>query len=816
MIGEHARDDLRRAGRRLWRAKPFAAAATLTLAVGIATTTVMFALVEGVLLRPLPVADPDRLVVAWRTFASGRFSHWPFRVADIEAIGRESRVFERVAGVSFQGATPGAVVEKGVASEVRTTSVTGAFFSTLGVRPLLGRALEPADDLAGAEKTLVITRGLWQRRYGGAGEVIGRRVEIGEEPFTIVGVMPDLAYPRGVEGWMTVEAMASLMPNPTFRQAVRDENDLVARLRPGVTRAQAEHELQAVVARLDAEASAATARELAPVVRSLEDVVIGDVRPAIVVLFAAVGLVLVIASANVANLLLLRGEGRRAELAVRAALGAGRGRIGRELLAESLWLALAAAVLGVGASAWALPAILRLVPGGLPRLESVRIDAGVVLFATVVATLAAAGAGMAPALYAARADLVSALGTRGTHGAPGARRGRRALVVAQVALAVAVVAAAGLLTRSLLRLQRVDMGLTPNRLVVVTFSVPPAGRGEPRPARFANDLMRALESIPGVEKATLVNNPPLAGVGGWDTPQSVAEGQTLEAARSNPALNLEAVYPNHFATLGVPLRRGRAFTDADGAGATPVAIVSADVAARLWPGADPIGKRLRMGAVDTGEPWQAWRTVVGVVNPTRYRDLVAPRPTLYVPAPQFMEAAQIAVLRTAAPPGALAGMVRERVRAVDPAARVTAVAPFGHFLAAPLARPRFDAFLIGVFGAASLLLAAIGLYAVIAGSVRQRQGELGIRIALGATSADVLAVVLGEGLRLAGAGAAIGLLAAAAATHLLRGLLFDVHPLDPATLIGAAALLVAASALACALPARRALRVDPATALRAS
>jgi len=783
------------------------------MALGIGTTIAMFTLIQGVLLRPLPVQDQGRLIVAWTKLRSGTFDHWPFHVDDIEAMGRESRLFERVAGVSFQGAGTDVAVEHGEASYIRTASVTGTFFAVLGVAPVLGRALEPADDVAGAEKVLVITHGLWQRRYGGARDVIGRRLMLSEHPFTIVGVMPSgLDYPRGVEGWTTVEAHAMGI----FADAVRQENDMVGRLRPGVTRAQAIAELGGLVDRLEV-ARRRNARELSPVVRSFEEVVVGDVRPAMLILFAAVALVLLIASANVANLLLLRGEARRTELAVRAALGASRGRIAAQLLAESLLLAVASAAVGLAASRWVLQGSLALVPGGLPRVESVRIDGAVVLFTAAVAFLAAGLAGLAPALYATHTDLVAELRTGRQYGTAGARHGRRALAGAQVSLAVAVVAASGLLTRSLLRLQHVELGLSAERVVVVALSIPPPKDGDrARYVRFHDAVVAQLEGIPGVEKATPINNPPLAGINGWDSPQSMTEGQTPDEAESNPSLSLESIYPSHFATLGVPIVRGREFTEADGEGAPEVAIVSADVAARLWPGEDPIGKRLRMGNPTTNEPWQTWRTVVGVVNPIRYRELVVARATLYLPARQFIESAGALLLRTALPPEALAAGVRERVRAVDPTVRVMAVVPFRQFLEGPLARPRFHAFVIGLFGASALLLAVVGLYSVMAAYVRQRYPEIGIRVALGATASDVRRLVLGEGLRLAGLGAAIGLAGAVAGARVLRGLLFGVHPLDPVSLLGAVVLLVSASALACSLPAWRATRVDPAVVLRTS
>lgn len=812
MLFEAWWQDLRSAWVGLRRAGAFSGAAVLTLAVGIGGTTSMFALIEGVLLRPLPVRQQGRLLVAWKQLPSDS-AHWPFRASELDVLRDQSHALETVAGVSYYGASPSVAVEDGVASYISCAAVAGDFFRVLGVEPILGRVLSRADDVIGAENVLVITHALWQRRYGDSREVIGRRLIVGERPFVVVGVMPDVAYPHGVEAWMTLAASASLMTNPDFREGLLRDVDLIARMRPGVTIEQAASELLGLTSRLEAEAPPGTLRGLTPVVRSYEDVVVGDARPALLVLFAAVWLVLLIASANVANLLLLRGAARRPELAVRAALGAGHGRLARQLLAESLLLALAAGVVGLAATWWTLHALVALVPDGLPRVDSVHIDAGVLLFTVAVAFLAAALAGLAPVLSMARADLAAHLrhGGRGANGR--AARGRRALVVAQVALAVTVVAAAGLLTRSLRWLQTLEMGLAADRLVFVQLALPQAKYADgARHLQLLEDVVAQLAAAPGIAGATPVNTPPYAGTGGWDAPAFTAEGQSAESAAANPSLNLESIHPNYFATFDVALVRGRGFTKADRQGAPEVAIVSEDVAARTWPGADPIGKRIKLGRLDSAN---SWRTVVGVARPTRYRELATPRATLYLPAEQFIVAAEMLVLRTASPLTLVARLARERVGAVDPDVQVLRVASFRELLQAPLARPRFNAFLIGVFGVAALLLAAIGLYAVMAASVRQRYKEIAIRLALGASVSDVRRLVVGEGLRLAGLGAAIGLASASAATRLLRGLLFGVHPLDPASLLAAALLLVGVSAVASYLPARRAMQVDPASTLRA-
>lgn len=809
---ESLTQDLRVAWRGLSRAKPFTATAVLTLALGIAGTTVMFALVHGVLLRPLPVRDQDRLLVAWKELPTSGYSHYPFGDREIEAVAEASQLFERVAGVTANGVGQFLVVEHGIASEVRGALVTGDFFTVLGVQPVFGRTFTRADDAGGTEHGLVISHGLWQRRYGGAPDVLGRRVSLNEQPFTIIGVMPpDLDYPRGVEAWRTTMSVPVTGP---FGDAARREVDLIARLRPGVTIEQATSELTGLTRALEKQAAPGLPRGQRPVVRSFHDVVVGDVRAAMLALFGAVGLVLLIASANVANLLLMRGELRRPALAVCAAFGASRVRLVRQLLAESVLLAAAAGAVAVVVTWWSLHALMALVPEGLPRVESVRLDAVVVLFAIGIAWLTALLAGLAPAVSSMRTDLVAHLrgGGRGVTG-PAHRYGRRILVVAQVALAVTVVAAAGLLTRSLLRLQAVDTGLAADRLVFIGLALPQVKYAErERHAQFLDDAIGELESLPAIAAVTPVNVPPFAGEqGGWGVPRFTAEGQTADQAAANPALNLESVHPNYFETFGVALRRGRTFTDADRQGTLDVTIVSEDVAARTWPGQDPIGKRLKMGGPDSRD---GWRTVVGVAAVSRYRDLATPWPTLYLPAAQFQMTAQILVVSTAAPLDAVASLVREGIQAVDRDVLVRRVAPFTEMLARPLARPRFTAFLLGLFGVAALLLATVGLYAVMAAYVRQRDREIAIRLALGATAGRVRQLVLGETLRLSGLGAAIGLAGASGAARLIRGLLFQVEPLDPTTIVGAALLLIAAAGLASYIPVRRATRVDAMSMLR--
>ena len=541
---EALNQDIRSACRGLWRAKAFTAAALVTLALGITGTAVMFAVVDGVLLRPLPVRDQDRLLLAWKELRASRFAHYPFGGPDVEAVVEASQLLESGAGVTSNGAFAWVAVEDGAgadgtASYVHGALVTGAYFEVLGIHPFLGRALTTADDVAGAENVIVISHGLWKRRYGGSRDTIGRRLTLGGgTAFTIVGVMPPgLDYPSGVEVWRTVRSVPA---GGVFGDAAHYEIDLIARLRPGVSIAQAASELATIAARLERNAPPDHPRGLMPVVRSFEDVIVGDVRPAMLALFGAVALVLLIAAANVANLLLLRGEVRSRELAMRSALGAARGRILSLLFAESLTLATAAGAAAFVASWWSLGALLTLIPAGLPRGDAIRIDARVLAFTMTIACVVALAACIVPGLASVRRDLVAQLRNDITE-ASGVF-GRRALVAAQVGLAVMIVAGAGLLTRSLLKLEATDLGLSADRLVFIDLVPSPKFRDPAYHSRFLDELVARLESTPAIAAATPVNVPPFSGLGGWDVPRFIAAGQTAADAAANPSLNLESIH----------------------------------------------------------------------------------------------------------------------------------------------------------------------------------------------------------------------------------------------------------------------------------
>jgi len=809
---ERWRQDVRHAVTALSRARAFSAVAIATLGVGIAGVTLMFTLVDGVFLRPWPVREQSRLIVAWKQLPASGFDHYPFGDAEIEEVARASRLLESAAGVTRAGISRWVAVENGETSYVNGAVVTGGFFAVLGTPAAIGRALTAGDDVIGGEPVVVISDGLWRRRYGSSRSIVGQRLHVDEQTFTIVGVMPPgIDYPRSVEVWRPSRTVPADGP---FGDAARREIDLIGRLRPGVTREQLTSELTSFTRQFEQDARRDVPKGLTPIVRTFEGAAVGDVRKPILVLFGAVALVLIIANANVANLLLMRAESRQRELAVRAALGASRSRIVSQVLLESGMLATVAGALGLALTLIGVRSIVPLIPAELPRPEWIQIDSTVVLFTVLVALTASLFGGLLPAVSSGRADLVTQLRAsgRGLTTAAG-RVGRRTLVVAQVALTVVILVTAGLLTRTLSRLESVDLGLTAERLVLVDLSLPQKKYADPTQHRqFLDAAIARLAADSSISAVTPVNVPPFAGIGGWDVPHFAAEGQDAARVDTNPPLNFESVFPDYFRTFGIALQRGRTFTDADRRGGVPVAIVSADVARATWPGQDPIGKRLKMGGFDSRDPWL---TVVGVAAATRYRDLTRPRPTLYVPAAQFLMTAGTLVLRTTAPLDDVARVARAAIANVDRDVHVMRVRPFRDMLEAPLAGHRFSMRLAALFAIVALTLAAVGLYAVVAASVRQRDREIGIRVALGASAATVRRLVFGEGLRLAGIGAIIGAAGSLASTRLIQSLLFATDARNPAMIVAAVSIMLAATFAACYVPVRRAMRIDPCSLLQA-
>jgi predicted permease len=795
--------DLRSVARGLFRSRPFAIAAVLTLAAGAAASILVFTLVRSVLLRPLPVRDQHELIVAWRDLPASGYAHHPFGDRAIARAAADAGHFTAVAGVDANGV--GRVVLAGDGAAVNSAFVSGAFFDVLGVTPVLGRTLTAADDVDGAEPVLVLGHALWRSRFAASPAVLGRRVSLGDRRFTVVGVMPaDLDYPVGVDVWVPTHTVPTDGP---FGDAARREIDLVARLRPGTTMAAATAALQALL-RHDEEDGGL--RGSVANVRRFDEAIVGDARRPLLALLAAVALVLFVACANVANLQLMRMEGRRSELAVHSALGAGRLRLVRQVALEMLMLGAAATATGSLVAWWGVRGVVAALPAGLPRLGGIGMDASVAAFAAVLPLLMTAIASLPAALLVGRLSIPGALASAGRGGAPPAR-GRRVLVVVQVALAVAIVASAGVLVRSLARLRALDTGLAGDRLLFAELSLSGAAAERARHAEVLDAIVARLRSLPGVVAVTPVNAWPYAEAG-WDVPEFTADGQDAASAAANPALTFEAIGPDHFHTLGIAIVRGRAFVPADRAGAPAVAIVSADVAARTWPGHSPIGRRLKIGEPDSGE---AWRTIVGVAAPTRYRELATARPTLYVPAAQFLDTADRLAIRTSVPPDSVAPAIRGHVEGVDAGVRVLRVASFDAIVAEPLAQPRFHASVSGAFAIAAALLAAIGLYAVLAAAVRHREREIAIRIAVGATPWTIRRLVVAEAMMLAGIGAAAGVVGAVLTARFGGELVPGASTDDPVALGAAVATLLAIAALAAYWPIRSASRVAPIVSLRA-
>jgi predicted permease len=775
--------------------------AVLTLALGIGLSTAVFTVADALLLRRLPVRDQDRLVVLWGEAPDQAFNY-PLGLDDGREFARQARSLEQVAFFSYYGAWPKPIRDGDQISRLRRALVSGEFFDVLGARPALGRALRPADDVSGAAPVAVLNYGAWQRRFGGDPRILGRQVVTYDEgvAYTIVGVMPQgLDYPGGTDFW------APVVPSTTPKDMY-----VIGRLAAGRAGADARDELTTFFGRAE---GSPWQRDLRGVVHTLPRLVLGDVRPALFVFSAAAGLLLLITCTNVATLLLVRGVARVREIAVRSALGAGRGQIVAQLLTESALLAIPGGALGVAVAAGAVRAFVAFAPAGVPRLDEIHLNATALAAAAALTGAAMLLFALAPALLSSRVEAQQALRSATRHSA--GRRSRlvtEGLVAGQMALALLVLCAAGLIAKSLIKLERAELSFESPNLLIGELALRADQYGDQnRQLALLERLLPALEAIPGVRAASPVVAIPYSGSGGWDG-RPALEGQSPEETSNNPMLNMEVVAPNYFATLGIPVLRGRGFTDADREGAPAVVLVSQSAARHYWPADDPVGKRLLMGA-----DLERALTIVGVVPDTRYRDLRDARASVYFPLAQsfFPFAPMTLAIRTSGPPAALVPAIRRVIAESEPGVALASAAPFETFLEGPLAQPRLNALLLAVFAGAAMALAAVGLFGIMATMVRQRTRELGIRMALGATSHDVRRMVMRRGIAIAAAGLAAGLGGALLSNRFLAAMLYQVSPTDPVTIAVVAAALVAVAALASLIPSRSAVRVDPVLALRA-
>ncbi|MBL8203160.1 MAG: ABC transporter permease [Blastocatellia bacterium] len=803
--------DLRFGGRMLRKQPGFTMVAALTLALGIGACTAIFSIVYTVLLRPLPFAEQEQLVALWKRDTTTQQALVELSYAEVRDWGQQAN---SLSGVAVMPATVygyGYVLTgRGEAVQLESAKVSGSFFAVLGAQAAVGRVLNDDDDVLNGPKTVVISDRLWRERFNADPQLIGQSITLSEANYTVIGVMPaKFEYPKGVDLWLPFKTVVAARMiegyGATFLTAV-------GRLKPGVSQAQAEAELNMVVARIAAAHPETEANGHRIVITPLAAHLFGDARPALWLLLAATAMLLLIAAANIANLSLARATARRREFAVRAALGAGRGRLIRQLLTESFLLALAGGIGGVALSYWLIKLLVRVAPADIPRIEDVSLNITVLLFSLGVTLLTAVLCGLVPALTASRLNLNQALNEGGVKMA-GERTGQRtrsALVIVEVAVTVILLVGATLILRSFVNLSRLDLGFDPSHTLTMQLRLQGAKYGTPEARRtFYKQLIERLESKPGVEAASAVLIRPMEGEVGWDTPFTL-EGQSDEDAKKNRVPNFEAISPHYFRTIKLPLKAGREFTDFDHETAQPVAIISETMAKTVFgAGVDPLGKKLKQNFRDA-----PWRTIVGVVGDTRYRALQDTRFDLYIPFAQWPQAfVNHFAVRTKVEPNAMLATVRNEVAALDATQAVSRVATLDEMVATHLAQPRFSAVLLNWLSGLALLLAAMGIYGVLAYSVAQRTGEFGIRLALGAQSQDILRLVIGQGLRLVVIGLLVGLAASLALSRLLEKLLFGVSTTDPLTFVIAALALTVIALLACWLPARRAMKVDPMVAL---
>jgi predicted permease len=809
--------DARYAVRQLRKHPAFAAVVVVTLALGIGANAAIFSVVDAVLLEPLRYRQPERLVDVYSAFPNLGFERFWISAPEYLEMRRWAASFEELGAYAIRTANVAGGDEP---QRAVIGFASASLFRALGVPAARGRTFSEAEDRDGADDVAVLSDGLWRRAFGADPAILGRTVEINGVRRAVVGVMPPGfdVDDAGVEIW----APLALDPaDPGGRGSHFLE--LIGRLAPGVSEAAARQALQALVGRWEEELPdqhhpnlEGHPLGLAP----LQEEIVGEARPAMLLLLGAVGLVLLIACVNVANLLLARAESRRREIAVRSALGAGRGRLARQFLTESVILSLAGGVLGLGLALAGVRALLAAFPGAVPRAAEVGIDLRVLAFTLAVSIATGILFGLAPAFHA-RGRGASALAEGGRTTAGRGRQLFRALLVgSEVALATVLVLAAGLLLRSFQTLLAVDAGFEPRGVLAMQVSLPEATYPEPQAVvAFYERLIERAAALPGVESAAAMTGlPPSRQVNANDT-----ELEGVPEVEGGPPHNVDfyqVVTPGYFETLRIPIRSGRAFTE-DDVGGAPVVVVNETMAATFWPGEDPVGRRLRRGWFGDEEPWF---TIVGVAADVRQGGLDQPAGTeLYFLHPQALAIPAAAagtprtlyvVARTGGDPLALAAPIRAEIHRLDPALPVAAVKPLEEVVRGSLMRQRLLAGLVGLFGLVALVLAAVGTYGVLSYGVEQRRHEIGVRLALGAGRRGILGLVVGRGMRPVIAGLAAGALLALAAGRLVAGLLYGIEPTDPLTFAAVAGVLALVSLAACLLPGRRATRVDPLVALR--
>ncbi len=799
--------DLRYAFRTLRKNPAFTAVAVLALALGIGANTAMFSVAYGILLRPLPYPDADRVAVVFMRYFPRDFQFGTLCIRDFLMWRDNNHAFEdpalfrnRVLDIGGPGRVP---------EQVQGAQVTAGLFTTLGVRPLIGRTFAPGDDKPAGPSLTVLGEPMWRRRFAADPAVLGQTILVNGVPSTVIGVLPSaFQFPRrDTEVWTNLTLDPPTRYGPWFYRGI-------ARLKPGVSLHHAQAELNQIGLRMMQENP--TYKRLTLPVLALRDALLGpSLKPTILVLAGAVGLVLLIAVVNVANLMLARATTREREMALRLSLGAGRGRLVRQLLAESTLLAVMGGAAGLALAWGAIELIRAWNPGDLPLIDSVRLDFAVLGFMLLVSLLTGILFGLAPALQSARADLNSTLkeGGRGAGAGHSRTRTRSALVAAEIGVSLMLLVGAGLLLRSFANLQRVSAGFSAPPGHILHLLISPGSRkynDAPAGLAFYDEVVRRARNLPGVQMAAVTDTLPPDRQGDADT--FGIEGQSLPQGEINPIVTDATVDPEFFPALEVPLRKGRYFTSHDAASSAPVAIVSEAFARRFLPNQEPIGKRIRASGPGSGNPWME---IVGVVGNVKYMGLtVDSDPAYYMPFAQNYMPRMFLAVRTSGNAARLTGALRQSVQSIDPGVTLAWIGTMEEAMQSSVSQPRFDTMLLALFAGIALLLAAVGIYGLIAYSVAQRTHEIGVRMALGAERSDVVKMVVRQGARLAAIGIALGLAGAFALTRLLGGMLFGIGATDALTFAAAPLGLLLVVLLATLLPALRATRISPLIALR--
>ncbi|MGH9522856.1 MAG: ABC transporter permease [Terriglobales bacterium] len=813
--------DVRYALRNLAHARGFAAVAILTLALGIGATTAMFSVVNAVLLRPLPYRNPEQLVAINEFDSEHGVPEIPehnLSYPDYRAVAARSHSLQAVAPYFFSDYT---VTGAGAPLHVEGEIVGANLFSLLGVQPALGRAFLPGEDAPGHFVAIISDR-FWREHFDADRSVIGRSIDLQGQSYTIVGVMPRgfqfVARSKPDDLWVTFSGKSEVDnpgDTPWTEQRGNRSTFVIARLKPGVTVAQANADLASIYHALASEYPDANLH-IGMVARPELQHLVGSTRTPLLILLGAVGLVLLIACANVANLLLARAAGRGREIATRAALGATRMRIVRQLVTESVVLSIAGGALGAGIATWAVSALLKLYPDNLPRAVEIGIDFRVLLFTAALTIVTGIVFGLLPAWRVSSPNLAATMreGGRTSTAGPAHNRLRSAIVVAQTALGVMLLVGAGLLLRSFARLSRADMGIDPHHVLTADFDLSKTRYKPDQMDRFVSDFLARVRTMPGVISAGGAMPLPMGGNDGWGIYFNILRHPVPPAQQ--PGADFHAVTAQFFETVKIPLLGGRTFDERDQRNSKPVMIISAALAKKYFPHEDPIGQMIKIGAGE-GKARENYETreVIGVVGDIRSSVLTdPPGPAYYVPFPQLIWSVPTVVVRTSGDPNAIAPDINKILQSMDPEAPLYDVSTMGDWLALDLGRARFQAILLAIFAVVALLLTAIGLYGVIAYSVTQRTHEIGVRMALGASRTRVLAMVLSRGVQLTILGIALGVAGALALARVIATLLYEIPPRDPATYIMVCVVLGAVALLASYIPALRAARTDPMEALR--